>query len=140
MHMGGDFNLPLVVFYVSLLACYGFFGVNLFPMEGLTANASFRYNDNFYAGFSPTDRTDEAHKGKDVYKLPSYSLIDVDLSYKLNLMGTDCILRAHVLNALYTEYITYGEDQGFEDDNTNSLPKVFYGFGMQMRMSLKVNI
>ena len=117
-----------------------FFGVNLFPMEGLTANASFRYNDNFYAGFSPSDRTDEANKGKDVYKLPSYSLMDVHLSYKLNLMGTDCVLGAHVLNALDTEYITYGEDQGFEDDNTNSLPKVFYGSGMQMRMSLKVNI
>ena len=55
-------------------------------------------------------------------------------------MGTDLILGAHVLNALDTEYISYGQDQGFEDDGSNSAPKVFYGSGRQLRMSFKVNI
>ena len=55
-------------------------------------------------------------------------------------MGTNVTVGAHLLNALNSEYITYGEDQGFEDDGSNSAPKVFYGSGMQFRMSLKVDI
>ena len=45
-----------------------------------------------------------------------------------------------VLNALDTEYVSYAEDQGFEDDGSNSAPKVFYGSGRQIRMSLKVSL
>jgi len=126
------------------------FGLNLFPLNGLTLNASFQLNDNFYAGCDPADRvldTDDTQElqdaissHKDVFKLPSYNMMDLHLSYKLKLMGTDLILGAHVLNALDTEYISYGQDQGFEDDGSNSAPKVFYGSGRQLRMSFKVNI
>ena len=115
-------------------------GLNLFPMPGLMLNTSFRYNDNFYAGFSPSDYDDISMEGKDVVKLPSYSLLDIHTSYKMNLMGTDLTLGAHLLNALDSKYITYGEDQGFEDDGSNSSPKVFYGSGMQFRLSFKVSI
>jgi len=115
-------------------------GLNVFPMSALRVNTSFRYNDNFYAGFSPSDYDDASMAGKDVVKLPSYSLLDFHASYKMELMGTGLTIGAHLLNALDTEYITYGEDQGFEDDGTNSLPKVFYGSGMQVRLSFKVNI
>ena len=55
-------------------------------------------------------------------------------------MGTDLVLGAHVLNALDTEYVSYAEDQGFEDDGSNSAPKVFYGSGRQIRMSFKVSL
>ena len=134
------------------------FGLNLFPVNGLTLNASFQMNDNFYAGFDPSERivdtsVDEdgeynqplavqeaISNHKDVFKLPSYNMMDLHLSYKFKLMGTDLILGAHVLNALDTEYISYGQDQGFEDDGSNSAPKVFYGSGRQLRMSFKVNI
>ena len=115
-------------------------GLNLFPMPGLMLNTSFRYNDNFYAGFSPSDYDDISMEGKDVVKLPSYSLLDIHTSYKMNPMGTDLTLGAHLLNALDSKYITYGEDQGFEDDGSNSSPKVFYGSGMQFRLSFKVSI
>ena len=115
-------------------------GLNLFPMPGLKLNTSFRYNDNFYAGFSPSDYDDVSMQGKDVVKLPSYSLLDLHTSYKMNLMGTNLTLGAHLLNALDSKYITYGEDQGFEDDGSNSSPKVFYGSGMQFRLSFKVSI
>ena len=116
------------------------FGLNVFPMSGLKVNTSFSMNDNFYAGFSPSDYDDASMEGNDVTKLPSYSLLDVHASYKMNLMGTNVTLGAHFLNALDSEYITYAEDQGFEDDGTNSLPKVFYGSGRQFRLSFKVNI
>ena len=115
-------------------------GLNLFPMPGLMLNTSLRYNDNFYAGFSPSDYDDISMEGKDVVKLPSYSLLDIYTSYKMNLMGTDLVLGAHVLNALDTEYVSYAEDQGFEDDGSNSAPKVFYGSGRQIRMSFKVSL
>ena len=80
-----------------------FFGLNVFPMDGLTVNTSMRYNDNFYAGFSPSERDTEGQG--DVYKLPSFSLVDVHLSFKLKLMGTACVLGAHVLGALKHQYI-----------------------------------
>ncbi len=115
-------------------------GLDVFPMPALKVNASFSYNDNFYAGFSPSDYDDISMEGKDVFKLPSYSLMDIHASYKMDLMGTGLTIGAHLLNALDSEYITYGEDQGFEDDGSNSLPKVFYGSGMQFRLSFKVNI
>ena len=126
------------------------FGLNLFLIEGLNVNASFKMNDNFYAGFDPSDRvldTDDTQQlqdavtsVKDVVKLDAYNMMDLHLSYKMNLMGTSLLLGAHVLNALDTEYVTYAEDQGFEDDGSNSAPKVFYGSGRQFRMSFKVNI
>ena len=134
------------------------FGLNLFPIPGLTVNTTFQMNDNFYAGFDPADRVVdrsldddgnpnmpipvqeaiEAHK--DVVKLDAFNLMDLHLSYKMNLMGTDLVLGAHVLNALDTEYVSYAEDQGFEDDGSNSAPKVFYGSGRQIRMSFKVSL
>ena len=52
----------------------------------------------------------------------------------------DRVLGAHVLNALDAEYVSYAEDQGFEDDGSNSAPKVFYGSGRQIRMSFKVSL
>ena len=126
------------------------FGLNLFPVEGLTVNATFQMNDNFYAGFDPADRvldTDDTQElqdavtsVKDVVQLDAYNMMDLHLSYKMNLMGTDLVLGAHVLNALDTEYVTYAEDQGFEDDGSNSAPKVFYGSGRQIRMSFKVSL
>ena len=140
------------------------FGLNLFPTNGLMVNASFQMNDNFYAGFAPSERVvdtsieddteddnfgnprmpipvqDAISSGKDVVKLPSYSLMDVHLSYNMNLMGYNLTLGAHVLNALDTEYITYAEDQGFEDVGSNSLPKVYFGSGTQMRMSFKIDL
>ena len=116
------------------------FGLNLFPIKDLTVNASMRMNSNFYSGFAPSERDDADNAGKDVAKLDDYNLMDVHLSYKLPLMGTNVTVGAHLLNALDSEYITYGEDQGFEDDGSNSAPKVFYGSGMQFRMSLKVDI
>ena len=73
-------------------------------------------------------------------KLDAFNLMDLHLSYKMNLMGTDLVLGAHVLNALDTEYVSYAEDQGFEDDGSNSAPKVFYGSGRQIRMSFKVSL
>ena len=94
----------------------------------------------FYSGFAPSERDDADNAGKDVAKLDDYNLMDVHLSYKLPLMGTNVTVGAHLLNALDAKYITYGEDQGFEDDGSNSAPKVFYGSGMQFRMSLKVDI
>ena len=126
------------------------FGLNLFPVEGLTVNATFQMNDNFYAGFDPADRvldTDDTQElqeavtsVKDVVQLDAYNMMDLHLSYKMNLMGTNLVLGAHVLNALDTEYVTYAEDQGFEDDGSNSAPKVFYGSGRQIRMSFKVSL
>jgi len=116
------------------------FGLNLFPIKDLTVNASMRMNSNFYSGFAPSERDNPDHAGKDVAQLDNYSLLDVHLSYKLALMGTNVTLGAHILNAADAMYTTYGEDQGFEDDGTNSTPKVFYGSGRQIRMSLKVNI
>ena len=116
------------------------FGLNLFPIKDLTVNASMRMNSNFYSGFAPSERDDADNAGKDVAKLDDYNLMDVHLSYKLPLMGTNVTVGAHLLNALDAKYITYGEDQGFEDDGSNSAPKVFYGSGMQFRMSLKVDI
>ena len=107
-------------------------------------------NDNFYAGFDPADRVldtddpqalqDAVTSVTDVVKLDAFNLMNLHLSYKMNLMGTDLVLGAHVLNALDTEYVSYAEDQGFEDDGSNSAPKVFYGSGRQIRMSFKVSL
>ena len=126
------------------------FGLNLMPMDGLRINTTFQMNDNFYAGFDPADRVldtddpqalqDAVTGVKDVVKLDAFNLMDLHVSYKMNLMGTDLVLGAHVLNALDTEYVSYAEDQGFEDDGSNSAPKVFYGSGRQIRMSFKVNL
>ena len=83
---------------------------------------------------------EEVTSVKDVVQLDAYNMMDLHLSYKMNLMGTDLVLGAHVLNALDTEYVTYAEDQGLEDDRSKSAPKEFYGSGRQIRMRFKVTI
>ena len=65
--------------------------------------------------------------------------MDLHVSYKMSLMGTDLVLGAHVLNALDTEYVSYAEDQGFEDDGSNSDPSVLW-VRRQIRMSFKVSL
>lgn len=126
------------------------FGFNTFPIKGLTVSTSFQMNSNFFAGYAPSERVVDADDpqpvqdaitgGKDVVELPSFNLMDIHLSYKMQLMGYNMTLGANVLNALDEEYITYAEDQGFEDDGTSSAPKVFYGSGRQLRVSIKLDI
>ncbi len=100
------------------------------------------YADKLYADISAEDFDDEDHLGS--LRLPSYSLTNAGVSYKINLkdkMGVK--VRFNVNNLFDTEYLSesatnYHAREG--DDTWNGIStgnKVFFGFGRTWNASLR---
>ncbi len=94
-----------------------YFGLTVFPIQGLTIQTSHRYYTNSYAAFSPfgrTDATDVDGEGNATpsWQLPDYGLIDFHASYQLPMMigPASLSLNFHLFNALDKLYISDATD------------------------------
>ncbi len=120
-------------------------GLTVQPINNLYIDASVRNASNLYAAISADDFDAADHNGS--LKLPSYSLVDAGISYKLPIgdNGNGLNFRLNVNNLFDTEYISesatnYFPKEGDETFNgiaTNN--KVFFGFGRTWNTSIRYN-
>lgn len=105
-------------------------GVDYGFMESFTVGANFNYYDRLYANYDPTKRTSSTLG--DVWQLPSYGLLDMNLRYNFTISGMNSSLIANVHNLLNTKYFSEGTD------GTMSDPQVWYGLGTTWSVGLKI--
>ena len=98
----------------------------IYRVAGITLNPVLRFNDNHYANYDPADVTTA---GKEIFKIDSYSLLDLHVSYGLDL-GAPMKLGFHLLNLMDETYFgDYVDGKGG-----------FHGLGRRFNVSLDVSL
>lgn len=120
-------------------------GLNVFPVEGLRIYGDYYFADRLFAQFSIEESQFLAPDGV-VAQLPSYSLIDAGVSYKLNLGGagsnTGLTLFGNVNNLADKIYISemftnIPDNPDTDDINEIYDNKGFVGFGRTWNIGAK---
>ena len=98
----------------------------LYRIAGLTINPVLRFNNNHYANYDPAG-VDAA--GKEVFKIDSYSLVDLHMAYGLNI-GVPLNIGFHLLNVMDETYFgDYVDGKGG-----------FHGLGRRFNLSLGLSL
>lgn len=119
-------------------------------VKGLKFRASYYYADNLYANFRPENRSSTANAGVQAWKLPSFGLYDVMLSYIFRIDGKKITFRLNVDNIFDKEYIAESSDDVKYDPNdpkdfkigdngSGKKNRVYPGFGRTWTIGAKVN-
>ena len=115
-------------------------GLNVFPMKGLRLSMDWNFYGRNYADYA-VQSNDISLGGQKIYetpwRIPSYSTVDFSGSYAFEIAGLKTTLSGNIENLFNQEYINSAFDGG--DHTWKSAYRVFYGFGRNMSLKLKVN-
>lgn len=115
-------------------------GVNLFPMKGLRLSLDWNFYGRNYADYA-VQSNDISLGGEKIYetpwRIPSYSTVDFSGSYAFEIAGLKTTLSGNIENLFNQEYINSAFDGS--DHTWKTAYRVFYGFGRNMSLKLKVN-
>ena len=115
-------------------------GITLYPMDGVRIGLDWKHFGSYYADYA-VSANDISLGGEKVFatpwKLPSYNLFDLSAGYTFNMGGHRTTLSGNIENLFNQEYIAEAMDGGTHD--WRSAYRVFYGFGRQMSVKIKVN-
>ena len=122
-------------------------GVVLEPIRKLKFDVNWRYIDKLYASLDPMAFVNKSTARKGTLKLPSYNLLDVGLSYKLDIgNGQSFTFRGNIYNVLDTIYIAesrtniHATEQDVIAGNTykglHKKNQVYFGYGRTWSASL----
>ena len=109
-------------------------------MENLRLGLDWKYFSNYYADYALNSRDLNLNGVKNFetpWKVPAYNLLDFSAGYTFNMGGYKTTISGNVENLLDQEYISQAYDGAGHDWQTAY--RVFYGFGRQMSLKLKVN-
>ncbi|MEG1586957.1 MAG: TonB-dependent receptor, partial [Bacteroidales bacterium] len=104
-------------------------------IKGLKVGADWNYFGKNYADFDVNNRkTEETY---DSYKIPNYSTVDLNASYRLKLNnGVNISFFSNVNNLLNKKYIADAKDATVDGAKT---ALVYYGFGTTWSAGMKVS-
>jgi iron complex outermembrane receptor protein len=91
------------------------------------------YTGNYYSRFSFANITTP---GLTPYKIPDFSVVNLNGSFKFKLAGLDAALIANVMNLMNTKYIADSFDAAASGDP--SKVSVYYGLGRTFTTGLKI--
>ncbi len=132
----GTYNIYLKDVHVGDAAQTAFgLGLDYELLKGLKIGADYNFYDNIYADFDFEDRSDASAGNPDSWKLPYYSLVDMNLRYNFEISNLKSTLYCNVDNLFDTEYIS--EAYGGTGDDWRSTT-VFYGWGRTWSVGLKI--
>jgi opacity protein-like surface antigen len=115
-------------------------GVDYTIINNLKVDATYRYADNLYASFDAPDARN--NENFDVFKLPSFGLLDLGASYGLDLGENRLGFRVNVNNVTDNIYISESNTNrlaGPDDttyDGINVRNNVFFGWGRTWNASV----
>lgn len=104
-------------------------------LDGLFISMDYNFYDNLYASYSPTART-TPESNNDAWKVPAYSLLDFNLTYKFRISDFNAAMYGNIYNILNTKYVADANDGA---DNNAQTANVYYGYGATWNLGLKVN-
>lgn len=118
----------------------GALGFNVYPMEGLRVGLDWKFFSDYYADYTISSddlALDGVKTFKTPWKVPAYSIFDLSAGYTFKMGGYKTTLSGNVENLFDQEYIAQAYDGAGHDWRTAQ--RVFYGFGRQMSLKLKLN-
>lgn len=117
-------------------------------IRGLRLYGSYYFADDLYADYDLSDEDTFNEPGTQAWKLPSYDLVDLGISYNFPIGGVDATVRVNVNNLFDNVYISESDTNVLYDpENPNDVEygkngsisnRVFYGFGRTWNSSLVV--
>jgi len=114
-------------------------------IKGLNARLSMRNYDKFYADWNVFDRDDAADAGIESWQIPSFTLVDLNLNYRLpfEFNGTTVDAFVHVLNLTDELYIQDAVDNSryndYDGDHDADDAEVFLGLPRRFNVGMKIN-
>ncbi|NPA67941.1 MAG: TonB-dependent receptor [Chlorobi bacterium] len=111
------------------------FSIDAEVLHNLTLGTDINYYDNLYSYFDINSRVSESDIGIDAWKVPAYTLADINMKYKFKIGNLNAALYGKVNNVFDTEYIADATD-GITHDYDSS--PVFFGFGRTWTLALKI--
>ena len=109
--------------------------------QKLSVDIDFQTYSNLYGRFGVTDSEflDAGNRGS--IELPSFSLIDLGVTYRSSLFGYDAVVRANINNLFDTEYLTQSQtnihgDGGRMWNGVNVENLVYFGKGTTWNLGL----
>ncbi len=123
----------------------GNLGVDYRITKGLNVDLGYRYVDGLYADYSINNSAFLSEDNLGALQLPSYSLVDLGITSRFNLLGNNATFRVNVNNLFDTVYIAESNTNIHADDNStlwNDVDvrnSVWFGFGRTWNASLKYN-
>ena len=115
-------------------------GIDYELLKGLRFGVDYNFYDNIYADFDVEDRTSKSTDNPDSWKLPYYSVVDLNLRYNFEISDLKATLFCNVDNLLDTEYISeaYGGLDVADPKESWQKTRVFYGWGRTWSVGLKI--
>jgi outer membrane cobalamin receptor len=111
-------------------------GISWECLPGLKIGGDWTYFGKNYADYDPSYRTSSNGAG-DVWKLPNYSTVDLQASYRIKVADKiNLSFFTTVNNLLNTKYIADATDGSSHDAST---ALVYYGFGTTWSAGVKVS-
>lgn len=111
--------------------------VDIMPVKDIRVSVDWHFMGRHYAEWEIKDPTvGSAQNYTTPWRIPSASTFDLSASYKFKIGGLQTTLSGNINNIFDQEYIQSAYD-GSGDWETAY--RVFYGFGRQMSMKLRVN-
>ncbi|MFH0881969.1 MAG: TonB-dependent receptor [bacterium] len=108
-------------------------GGTFFPMRGTYLNLTWKFYDQYYAAFDPTNRDDPTDTAQP-WKATNYALVDLHAGYDVpNPYNLGVHVGIDVFNVLDTQYISDAEDGSNHGPST---ALVFVGLPMRYNVSL----
>lgn len=99
-------------------------GFNYELLEDLKVGMDWNYYDNLFASYNPTGRNNVGDNNIQAWQIPSYSLLDLNISYDFEISGLTSSIYGNINNIADTFYVADARDGG------NALNSSMYaGFG-----------
>jgi outer membrane receptor protein involved in Fe transport len=109
-------------------------GIDYDLNSGFGIGANYTYFDNLYANFTVTSHTTT----RDVWKMPSYGLLDMNMKYYFKIGGMSSTLIFNANNILNTQYFLGGTDADMSQPGAKMNALVYYGKLRSGSLSLKI--
>ncbi len=111
-------------------------GASYEVMDNFRMGFDANHYDRLFADFNVEDRGDTETRGEDSWQMPSYQIMDVNMSYRFQIAGMNASLYVNVNNVFDTEAIRDATD-GRSFDYDTAL--VYYGWGRSWTTTLKID-
>jgi iron complex outermembrane receptor protein len=109
------------------------FGLDVNVLPDLKLGTNYYYYGNYYSDFNFANA---GSAGLSPYKLPNYSVWNVNGVFRFKIAGLDASLIGNVNNLLNTKYIADSYDGNLSGDASKAM--VYYGLGRTFTTSIKI--
>lgn len=120
-----------------------FLGARYFVTSDLSVDLDVFSFDNLFGDFDVTDSVFREQNNKGAIQLPAYNVVDLGLTYNMELFSNRLQLRVNVNNVLDEEYISqantniHAESGDRTWNGVNVANEVYFGYGTTYNVGLK---